>query len=134
MADSEPSAGREVIDGLLERVLATPEMEGVYLSPWWPLESTGAAGEFAGWKRSILRREPGRGAEHWGHLFLLTAPGARPPTGSAAAPLFEISLPRSPDWPAPPATMWLRARLPEPCRRFVERLRAEIARRDSETA
>ena len=56
-------------------VLRDPLFEGVYLSPLWDLP---APEGILAWKRSVLRRRPGGGAEPWGHLFLVeeTRPGA----------------------------------------------------------
>lgn len=48
-----------------------PPWEGVYVSPLWENETTGDPEEVRAWKRSILRRIPGAGAEPWGHVFLL---------------------------------------------------------------
>ncbi len=41
----------------------------VYLSPWWEL--TDLPEGVRAWKRAVLERIPLRGAEHWGHLYLI---------------------------------------------------------------
>ena len=41
----------------------------VYLSPWWELPDVPEGSR--AWKRAVLERIPLRGAEHWGHLYLL---------------------------------------------------------------
>lgn len=46
----------------------------VYLGPWWDVEH--APEGSSAWKRSVLRRVPSRGAQNWGHLYLIVeAPG-----------------------------------------------------------
>ena len=47
----------------------------VYLSPWWELPDVPDGAR--AWKRAVLERIPLRGAEHWGHLYLVVrdAPG-----------------------------------------------------------
>ncbi len=52
------------------RVLSDPSFQGVYLSPLWDLPAPPGT---AAWKRSVLRRKAGGGAEPWGHLFLVGA-------------------------------------------------------------
>lgn len=131
MPESETSTTRDRIDRLLDRVLASPAMEGVYLSPWWPLEPSRPGGGVAGWKRSVLRREPGRGAVHWGHLLLLAEAGARPPAARSSPPVLEIPISAL---TAGSETLWVRARLEEPSRRFADRIREELARAGSETS
>ncbi len=62
---------RELFEDALAEVLRDAEYEGVYLGPWWSSPSSRAAGEpHRTWKRAVLRRRS-RGAEHWGHLFLI---------------------------------------------------------------
>jgi len=66
----------------------------VYLSPWWEIPDV-PSGTRA-WKRAILERIPLRGAEHWGHLYLVVQPKAesggflsiltRPAIGTVVAP------------------------------------------------
>ncbi len=65
----------DTVDRVLREVLGRPEFAGVYAGPWWPLPS--ADGEVRGWKRAVLKRRSGGGAEHWGHLFLVEAPESR---------------------------------------------------------
>jgi hypothetical protein len=127
------------IDGALARALLAPELRGVYLSPWWPLGPIEGAGAAAGFKRSILRREPGRGAVHWGHLYLLVRDGARlvvPPavgTGSVSAESrpIEVALPPA---LAGGRSLWIRPRVRAPCEEFAHHLAAELARPVPETS
>lgn len=57
------------LDLALRGTLEYERYARVYLSPWWELpevpEGTRA------WKRAVLERIPLRGAEHWGHLYLV---------------------------------------------------------------
>lgn len=131
MASGKLTSVRDEVDTALDRALAVAEMEGVYLSPWWPIDPSEPGGALLGWKRSILRREPGRGAVHWGHLYLMIAPGARPSVGSPSGPLHRIALPGGLEGSP---SLWLRARLPEPCRRLAEVVGAELARPASEAS
>ncbi|MFZ1023900.1 MAG: hypothetical protein WAN87_07180 [Thermoplasmata archaeon] len=62
---------RERLDGALERSAQAPGFEGVYLGPWWDLPNDSPRPLLVGWKRAVLRRVAGGGAEHWGHLFLV---------------------------------------------------------------
>ncbi|MFZ0892000.1 MAG: hypothetical protein WB778_02205 [Thermoplasmata archaeon] len=62
---------RERLDLALERISHLPAFDGVYLGPWWELPSLSHQLGMVGWKRAVLRRVAGGGAEHWGHLFLL---------------------------------------------------------------
>jgi hypothetical protein len=62
---------RERLDAALEHIAREPEFDGVYLGPWWELPRATPPPSIIGWKRAVLRRVPGRGAEHWGHLFLV---------------------------------------------------------------
>ena len=77
---------REVLgrfDRAQAAALVTSAFEGVYTSPWWETYTRGGTSRSRAWKRSVLRRVPGRGAEPWGHLFLIVAEGApRSPEGS----------------------------------------------------
>lgn len=41
----------------------------VYLSPWWELPEVPEGSR--AWKRAVLERIPLKGAEHWGHLYLV---------------------------------------------------------------
>jgi hypothetical protein len=53
-----------------------PPFEAVYTGPAWlvdtPVESRGTKA----WKIAVLERRAGRGAEHWGHLFLVLGENA----------------------------------------------------------
>jgi hypothetical protein len=104
------------VDRALAAALALPSRAGVYVGPWWDLESTGPPNPPRGWKRAILRRRPGGGAEHWGHLFLVVSsdPGD---TGIdvATLPLFKDSRSaartrRTFRLPTRPGVAWLIAR------------------------
>lgn len=56
------------ITGLLEY----PMFQGVYLGPWWEIGDDRLPDGVEGWKRSVLRKVPQRGAQHWGHIYLVT--------------------------------------------------------------
>ncbi|HZY70070.1 MAG TPA: hypothetical protein VFF67_03720 [Thermoplasmata archaeon] len=56
------------ITGLLEYAM----FQGVYLGPWWEIGEGELPDGIQAWKRSVLRRVPQRGAQHWGHIFLVT--------------------------------------------------------------
>jgi len=61
----------------LSALLDGPGYEGVYAGPWWETamgESSGAGPVPKAWKCAVLRRRPEGGAEHWGHLFLISGP------------------------------------------------------------
>lgn len=57
---------------------ASSDLPGVYVAPLWDLALEGGAPSLQGWKRAVLRRIEGAGAEHWGHIFLIVSarPGA----------------------------------------------------------
>jgi hypothetical protein len=127
------------LDAALERALAAPELAGVYLSPWWPLVPVQGDEPVAGWKRSVLQRVPGRGAVHWGHLFLLVGAGARlgrsrtagyGADSSESAPI-EVPLPRT---LAGSRNLWMQPRLRGPCELFAARLGAELTKMFPETS
>jgi hypothetical protein len=100
----------------LDRAIARPDRTGVYAGPWWDLAPTGPGAASPGWKRAILRRWPGGGAEHWGHLFLiLSTDPAATSIRVASLPIFDDS--RSAGFPrrtfrlpAPVGAAWLIAR------------------------
>ena len=66
------------LDLSIRGVQAYERYARVYLSPWWPLPDLPET--VLGWKRAVLERIPMRGAEHWGHLYLLVHPPQRPRT------------------------------------------------------
>ncbi len=57
-----------------QAALQESTLDGVYLSPLWDTETSDPSISRA-WKRSVLRRVPGAGAEPWGHVFLLVLRG-----------------------------------------------------------
>jgi hypothetical protein len=57
------------VDLAITGTLDYERYRGVYVGPWWILENV-PEGVHA-WKRAVLRRVPGHGAEHWGHLYLI---------------------------------------------------------------
>jgi len=60
-----------------------PGPDGIYVGPLWEIPSRPPASGVLGWKRSVLRRREGRGAENWGHLFLLvSSEGTNPRVGT----------------------------------------------------
>ena len=139
MVEDAGDPARASLDAAIERTLGAPELTGVYLSPWWPLGPSGSAGPPAGWKRSILQRVPGRGAVHWGHLYLLVHREARlaEPAGMSAGsgtpsgPPIEIELPAALKGER---SLWVRPRLLGPCEVFARRLGSELARPVPETS
>lgn len=60
-------------DRLCQAALGGPGLDGVYVSPLWETYTSTGPGRSRAWKRSVLRRIPGAGAEPWGHLFLVVA-------------------------------------------------------------
>lgn len=82
--------------------LEYPRYVGVYLAPWWDMPGLEASEGVHGWKRSVLKRVAGAGAEHWGHMFLVAAEGSRRvkvgpgdlglPLKSSSEPVEEIQL------------------------------------------
>lgn len=68
----ERTRGAARFEGACSAVLREAPFQGVYVSPLWEVPVPEG---FAAWKRSVLRRLEGGGAEHWGHLFLVEAPG-----------------------------------------------------------
>jgi hypothetical protein len=109
-------------------MLGSTQWEGVYASPWWELWAD-RQDSFA-WKRAILRRAPGAGATHWGHLYVVVSPlgtrGNLPRTEStdrsAALPPVEIGKFATSQ---ATASLWVRPREPEALNAFV----AALARR-----
>ncbi len=61
-------------EGACQAALQESALDGVYLSPLWDTETSDPSISRA-WKRSVLRRVPGAGAEPWGHVFLLVLRG-----------------------------------------------------------
>lgn len=57
------------VDLAITGTLEYERYRGVYVGPWWKLENV-PEGMYV-WKRAVLHRTPGRGAEHWGHLYLI---------------------------------------------------------------
>jgi hypothetical protein len=57
------------VDLAISGTLEYERYKGVYLGPWWKLENVPDGMHV--WKRAVLHRTVGRGAEHWGHLFLI---------------------------------------------------------------
>lgn len=53
-----------------------PPFESVYSGPAWPVAGPAKEGDPAVWKVAVLERREGRGAEHWGHLYIIV--GHRP--------------------------------------------------------
>ncbi len=113
-------------------VLRDPAFAGVYVSPLWDLP---APEGILAWKRSVLCRQPGGGAEPWGHLFLVeeSHPGAFALKELRDAPELSHlrSLPLEGPWDledGPPAvSLFLRARDDRTrarLGRFAEALRA----------
>jgi hypothetical protein len=60
------------LDLAIRGVLEYPRFAGVYLGPWWDMASHLDTDGIEGWKRSVLQRIPHGGAQHWGHIFLVT--------------------------------------------------------------
>jgi hypothetical protein len=61
------------LDLAITGVLDYSKFAGVYLGPWWDLGDLVAMDGVQVWKRAVLRRIPNAGAQHWGHLYLVTA-------------------------------------------------------------
>jgi hypothetical protein len=65
---------RRAADRAMRETLAEPGWTGVYCGPWWegsgPVDSQGSGTGGVSLKCAILKRRS-RGAEHWGHLFLV---------------------------------------------------------------
>ncbi|MDE1820197.1 MAG: hypothetical protein KGJ23_07350 [Euryarchaeota archaeon] len=109
-------------------------LEGVYVSPLWE-EKTSDPGRSRAWKRSVLRRLPGAGAESWGHLWIVALRDGRRrvmlrpdsemlPTleGPSTSELQGFELGAGP----PRILLWARARSPDTEERlmsFVQELR-----------
>ena len=62
---------RERFRGALSRAVEGSLQPGLYTGPLWDLPEDALPEGWRGWKLSVLRRIPGRGAEPWGHLYLL---------------------------------------------------------------
>lgn len=73
----DPNRALERFDRAAESVLREDAFSAVRLGPWWNLPVRGSTPGTGGWKRAALERRPGAGARHWGHLFLVWAPGGR---------------------------------------------------------
>lgn len=131
-------ATSRAFDRACQATAGHPRWSGVYVSPLWEVEAGDAPGTVRGWKRSVLRRVPGAGAEPWGHVFLVVTASA-----DAVARVEELGLgpihahaggkavPVSPPlWEGPPrAQLFLRPRSPATAERlqaFVEELREEF--------
>jgi hypothetical protein len=108
----------------LSKVFEGPNYERVYAGPWWETPITEANAPEPprrAWKCAVLQRRPEGGAEHWGHLFVITgSDGARAavavaqlpvghrarfgdpvafPTGSSVAPYTIVARPIAPGRP-----------------------------------
>lgn len=136
VAPREPSSGAsrvaERFEEACSEALNDPSFEGVYLSPLWDLP---APPGIVAWKRSVLRRRAGGGAEPWGHLFLVEEPR---PGGFALEELHDTptfshlrSLPLEGPWAleAGPPAVWLLLRARDertrtPLSAFASALRA----------
>lgn len=57
------------LDLALRGTLEYERYSHLYLSPWWELPEVPEGAR--AWKRAVLERIPLRGAEHWGHLYLV---------------------------------------------------------------
>jgi hypothetical protein len=57
------------VDLAITGTLEYERYKGVYVGPWWKLEDVPEGHHV--WKRAVLHRTLGRGAEHWGHLYLV---------------------------------------------------------------
>ena len=107
---------------------------GLYTGPLWDLPEDALPAGWRGWKLSVLRRIPGRGAEPWGHLYLLV--------GDSPAPVALTSVPAwgavgegsaaGEDWILSPGPLHVRllarprnAGTAEDLRRFSERVARE---------
>jgi hypothetical protein len=60
------------LDLAIRGVLEYPRFSALYVGPWWDMSSSVDLDGVEGWKRAVLRRIPHGGAQHWGHLFLIT--------------------------------------------------------------
>lgn len=60
----------QAFEAACEGALSDPDLQGAYLSPLWESETSDAT-QARAWKRSVLRRVVGAGAEPWGHVFLV---------------------------------------------------------------
>ncbi|MCI4363938.1 MAG: hypothetical protein L3K13_06530 [Thermoplasmata archaeon] len=118
------------MDAALAKLLKSPGLEEVYLSPWW--EVTVDRAEAFGWKRAVLRRNPGAGATHWGHLFLLvrgvgtrarlsTADGAGP---GGTLPIVEVA---AYETQGSLVHLWARARAPVEMEALCAALAAQLS-------
>jgi hypothetical protein len=116
-------------DTALRAAIRAPQFEGLYAPDWWELPP-GAPGTL-GWKRAVLRRRIEGGAEHWGHLFLLTGPAGaelslvaestrlRP---GPIAPATSLPVP----WDGGIAVLWVRPGPGSPPGRLLELARATL--------
>ena len=59
------------VDLAIRGTLEYERYGNVYLSPWWEMAEVPEG--IRAWKRAVLERRPLRGAEHWGHLYLIVS-------------------------------------------------------------
>ncbi len=59
------------IEDYRDKVRASSEVEGLYLGPPWELPVRPVTESGRGWKIATLQRIAGRGAEHWGHIYVV---------------------------------------------------------------
>ncbi len=59
------------IEDYRNRLRANSERDGVYLGPPWELPVRPVTESGQGWKLAALQRVSGRGAEHWGHIYVV---------------------------------------------------------------
>jgi hypothetical protein len=71
MTDEDPHEALDRFDRAAKRALLGPGRQSLYLGPWWNLALRLTDAGAQGWKRAVLERRPGRGADHWGHLYLV---------------------------------------------------------------
>jgi hypothetical protein len=137
--DEIAEAVGRAFDQACQAASAREEWAGVYLSPLWEVETAGDAANVRAWKRSVLRRVPGAGAEPWGHAFLIVngtgggIPRVSEETlgralGSASGPAVPL-LPIL--WEGPPSVHLLfrprTADTEERLRRFLGAVRSEFS-------
>jgi hypothetical protein len=74
MAASPPAPDRDwskLWDQAAAETAGLPPFETVYAGPAWPVGLPAESSRTKVWKIAVLERRAGRGAEHWGHLFLV---------------------------------------------------------------
>ncbi len=59
------------IEDYRNKLRARSEVDGVYLGPPWELPVQPLTESGRGWKLAALQRIAGRGAEHWGHIYVV---------------------------------------------------------------